>query len=271
VLTGVLANEGADLSAHEALERAQRHAEDFGVLAAEYETLARAAQQQRWDELLCRSGLEPRRLEQVRQSSAYGPLLATLLDAEARGLDVERTLPVLVEARSLDDAEDPAAIIRDRVDRWGQTSGLARRAGTDLIAGLIPRAVGVTDPGTARAFQERDESMQRRARALAEQAIEQHQVWVRRLGAPPSDPLAREQWTEAVTTIAAYRERWGFDDDHRPLGSKGAARTIEAINQRNLAQAALYMASRLTHAPRGSRPELESVAAGISPVRGPEL
>ena len=193
VLAGVLANEGADLSAHETLERAQRQAEDFSVLAAEYETLARAAQQQRWDELLCRSGLEPGRLEQVRQSPAYGPLLAALRDAEARGLDVERTFPGLVAARSFDDAEDPAAVIRGRVDRWAQASGSARRAGTDLIAGLIPRAVGVTDPDMARGLEERDEAMQRRARALAEQAIEQNQVWVRRLGVPPYDPLAREQ------------------------------------------------------------------------------
>ena len=60
VLAGVLANEGADLSAHEVLERAQRHTEDFSVLAAEYETLARAAQQRRWDDLLDRSGLGSR-------------------------------------------------------------------------------------------------------------------------------------------------------------------------------------------------------------------
>ena len=83
VLAGVLANEGADLSAHEVLERAQRHIEDFSVLAAEYETLARAAQQQRWDDLLDRSGLEPGRLEQVRQSPAHGPLLAALRAVEA--------------------------------------------------------------------------------------------------------------------------------------------------------------------------------------------
>ncbi len=48
VLAGVLANEGADLSAHETLEIAQRRVEDFAVLAAEYETLAAAAQEQRW-------------------------------------------------------------------------------------------------------------------------------------------------------------------------------------------------------------------------------
>ena len=163
VLAGVLANEGADLSAHETLERAQRQAEDFGVLAAEYETLARAAQQQRWDHLLARSGLEPRHLEQVRQSPAYGPLLAALRDAEARGLELERALPRLLAARPLDDVENPAAVIRGRVDRWARSAGSTPRTGADLIAGLIPRAAGVTDPDMARGLEERDETMQRRA------------------------------------------------------------------------------------------------------------
>ena len=36
----------------------------------------------------------------------------------------------------------------------------------------------------ARGLEERDEAMQRRARELAEQAIEQNQLWVRRLGVP---------------------------------------------------------------------------------------
>ena len=89
----MLANEGADLSAHEALELAQRRAEDFAVLAAEYETLAAVALQQRFDELLDRSGLGADHLEQIRQSDSYGPLLAALRDAESRGLDVNRHLP----------------------------------------------------------------------------------------------------------------------------------------------------------------------------------
>jgi conjugative relaxase-like TrwC/TraI family protein len=271
VLTGVLANEGADLSAHETLERAQRQVEDFSVLAAEYETLARAAQQQRWDDLLGRSGLESRRLEQVRQSPAYGPLLAALRDAEAHGLDVERTFPKLVAARPLDDAEDPAAVIRGRVDRWTAAAGSRLRIGTDLIAGLIPRAAGVTDPDMARGLQERDEAMQRRARALAGRAIEQNQVWVRRLGVPPSDPLGRERWTEAVTTVAAYRKRWGIDDDSQPLGSKGTARTIEAIKQRERARGAVNRASRLTQAAGAQCQEIEGVAVAISPAGEVEL
>jgi hypothetical protein len=270
VLAGVLANEGADLSAHEVLERAQRHIEDFSVLAAEYETLARAAQQQRWDDLLDRSGLESRRLEQVRQSPAYGPLLAALRGAEAHGLDVERTLPRLVAIRPLDDAEDPAAVLRDRVDCWAQVAGSSRRTSTNLIAGLIPRAVGLTDPDMARGLEEREEAMQRRARALAEQAIERGAVWVRGLGIPPSDPVAREHWVEAVTTLAAYRDRWNIGEDHRPLGSGIELRTIEAISQRRLAQAAANRASKLAHASRAEAPGVGDITT-ISPAGGVEL
>ena len=271
VLVGVLANEGADRSAHETLERAQRQAEDFSVLAAEYETLARAAQHQRWDDMLARSGLEPRHLEQVRQSPAYGPLLAALRDAQARGLELERTLPRLVAARPLDDVEDPVAVIRGRVEHWARSTGSRRRADSDLIVGLIPRAAGVRDPDLARGLQERDESMQRRARALAEQAVEQSQAWVHRLGTPPSDPLARARWIEALTTVAAYRERWKIDDHSRPLGPGGRARTIEAINQRNFVLAAVNRASRLTYAPEMPRSERGAIGVDTMSARGPEL
>jgi hypothetical protein len=273
VLAGVLANEGADLSAHEVLERAQRHIEDFSVLAAEYETLAHAAQQQRWDDLLDRSGLEPGRLEQVRQSPAYGPLLAALRDAEAHGLGLglEQTLPRLVAFRSFDAVEDPAAVIRSRVDRWARAAGSTRRASTDLIAGLIPRARGVTDADMTRGLQERDEAMQRRARTLAEQAIERNQIWVRRLGIPPSDPRARERWIGAVTTVVAYRERWNIDDEHLPFGPKGPARSVDAINQRKLARAAMAMASRLSCAAGTHRPEAGAAVVGLTPTGGPEL
>jgi hypothetical protein len=271
VLAGVLANSGADLSAHESLERAQLKAEDFKVLAAEYETLAQAAQQRRLDELLGRSGLEPERLEEIRQSPAYGPLLAVVRDAEACGLDVEESLPVLVAARSLDGAEDLAAVIRDRIGRWADAKGSRRRAGTNLIAGLIPRAVGVTDADMARGLQNRAGALQRRARELAERAIDQNPLWLRRLGVPPSDPFAAERWLEAVKTIAAYRERWGIEYDPRPLGSKGAVRSIEALNQRRLAQAAVNTAIRVTHATGTQRPEVTSVAAGLTVNRGPEL
>jgi conjugative relaxase-like TrwC/TraI family protein len=271
VLAGVLANDGADLSAHESIKRAQLQAEDFKVLAAEYETLAQVAQLHRIEELLDRSGLGPERLAAIRQSPACGPLLAAVRDAETNGLDVEETLPRLVAARSLHDADDLAAVIRNRVDRWADAAGSRPRAGSGLIAGLIPRAADVTDTDVARGLQERAEALQRRAHELAERAIDQNPLWLRQLGARPSDPLSRERWLEAVKTIAAYRERWSIDDDPRPLGSKATARSIEVLNQRRLAQAAVNTAMRLTHATRTQRPEVTSVAVGLTLNRGPEL
>ena len=62
-------------------------------LSAEYLTLATLAQAERWEALLARSGLTEAQLEAVRASEAHGPLLASFRDAEARGLDVEATVP----------------------------------------------------------------------------------------------------------------------------------------------------------------------------------
>ena len=89
VLAGVLRNEGADVAAHEMIRRAQHEAEGMERLSAEYLTLATLAQAERWDALLVRSGLTDAELESVRASEAHGPLLASLREAEARGLDVE--------------------------------------------------------------------------------------------------------------------------------------------------------------------------------------
>ncbi len=265
VLAGVLANEGADLSAHETLERAQRHAEDFAVLAAEYETLAAVAQQQRWDDLLDRSGLGSHRLEQLRQSAAYGPLLAAFRDAESRGLDVERAFPDLVAARVLDDAEDPVAVMHARVGIWARAAGSTRQASTNLIAGLIPRAARVTDPDMARALDERDLAMGRRAREMAELAIAQGHAWARSLGAPPSDPITRERWMGALSIVAAYRDRWKLGMDHRPLGSR-ADKAIEAVGERNRARAASALAFRLC-----AKPQVNRADAGHAVEAGPSI
>jgi hypothetical protein len=123
----------------------------------------------------------------------------------------------------------------------------------------------------ARGLQERAGALQRRARELAEHAIDQNPLWLRQLGVRPCDRLAAERWLEAVKTIAAYRERWNIEDDSRPLGSKVTVRSIEALNERRLAQAAFNTAMRATHATGTQRPEVTSVAVGLTLNRGPEL
>jgi hypothetical protein len=246
VLATVLTREGADLSAHETLRRVQHQANDFTALANEYLTLAREAQQQRWGDLLDRCDLSPGDLGVIRSSEAYGPLIAALRDAEARGLDVEGTFPKLVATRALDDAADPAAVLHGRVDRWATAAGSRRQAATNLIAGLIPRATGISDPDMAQALTDRDQAMEQRARLLAEHAIEHRQIWVQRLGNPPPNPIARAFWLGAVATVAAYRDRWGIGNDHRPLGPETAVKTIEGLGHRNRAQAAVEAALRLS-------------------------
>ena len=150
VLAGVLRNEGADVAAHDMIRRQQPEAEGMERLSAEYLTLATLAQAERWDALLARSGLSDADLAAVRASAAHGPLLARFRDAEARGLDVEATFPRLVAGRSLADAADVAAVLHGRVERWTQAAGGRRRRADNLIAGLIPRAQGVSDPEMAR-------------------------------------------------------------------------------------------------------------------------
>ncbi|MGO9150085.1 MAG: MobF family relaxase [Acidimicrobiales bacterium] len=257
VLAGVLTNAGADLSAHESIERAQLQAEDFSMLAAEYETLARAAKEQRFDDLLDRSGLGSGRLAQLRRSDAYGPLLRALRDAESRGLDVEGAFPDLVAARALDDADDPAAVMHARADAWARAASSRRRVSTNLIAGLIPRAVGVTDPDMARALGERDIAMQRRAREMAEQAVAQGQAWVRSLGVSPVDPITREGRMEAISIVAAYRDRYDLGLDNRPLGPNSVVKTLEAVRDRNRARAGSALAIKLSAKPRTHRADTD--------------
>lgn len=229
--------------------------------------MARAAQQQSWDELLGRSGFAPDRLEHVRQSPAYGPLLAALRNAESHGLDVERTFPRLVATGLFDDAEDRAAVIRGRVDRWVPAAGSRRRAGTDFLAGLVSRAVGATDPDMARGLQERDRGD---AAPRADTGRASHRA-ESGLGAAARYPTFRSAHERTV-----YRSRHDgcclpgtLEHPRRSptLGSKCAARTtIEAISQCNLAKAAVSKASRLIYALGAECPEPELVAVDISPL-----
>ena len=209
VLAGVLRNEGADVAAHEMIRRAQHEAEGMERLSAEYLTLANDAQAERWNALIARSGLTPTEIDAVRSSEAHGPLFTALREAEAAGLDVETAFLQLVAARSLTDAGDVAAVLHGRVHRWTEAARGTRQRGVDhLIAGLIPRVRGVTDPDMTRALAEREQAMERRACTLASHAIETGQPWMRRLGPAPADPRDRTRWFRKVSTIAAFRERW---------------------------------------------------------------
>jgi hypothetical protein len=269
VLVGVLRNEGAEVAAHEAIRREQHEAEGMERLSAEYLTLATEAQGERWDALLARSGLSDDELAAVAASAARGPLFAGLRDAEARGLDLDAALPKLVAGRSLADAADVASVLHGRVDRWSEAAGGRRRPTGHLIAGLIPRVHGVSDPDMARALAERDQAMEQRARSLAEEAIAAGHAWLRPFGAPPSGPAKRERWLREVSTVAAYRDRWHIEGE-RPLGAAPDRENHEQTAQREKARAAGKWA-RAISTPAVDQPNNHALEPQVEISRGIEM
>jgi hypothetical protein len=211
VLFGVLQHVGAGLSGHETIRAEQETWSNIAQLAAEYETIAAAAQRDRWIHLVHQAGLTERQIDRVIDSPAFGPLTAALRRAEAHHHNVDVLLPRLVAARGFADADDVAAVLHHRLAK-----ATTRRTGSSrgtpaprLIAGLIPEATGPMDNQMRRALAERQRLIEQRATALAGTAIREHAVWTVRLGQPSRDARSRTVWMQHVRTIAAYRDRYG--------------------------------------------------------------
>lgn len=236
VLETVLRNEGAERSATETQRAAWDNAESIATLAAEYLTLLRDTQQERWDTLIASSGLTAAQAEQVRQSNAYGPLLHGLAQAEAQGVNPEQILPQLV-AGPLHDAGDVASVLHARLDKYTERAGTRRNADRHFVAGLIPQASNVADPGMARALTERAQAIEERSIELTRQAIEKRAPWLNRLGTPPAHPTYRREWVHQVRVVAAYRELYGVTGTH-PVEPTDKARSGEERNHQNRARQA---------------------------------
>ncbi|RJS47908.1 conjugal transfer protein [Nocardioides cavernaquae] len=215
VLIGVLANSGAELSAHQTITAEQEAWGSIAQLAAEYETIAAAAQRDRWATLLRASALTTDEVDDVLNSEAFGPLAADLRRAEANGHDIDRALPAAVARHGLGDAQDRAAVLRHRVQlATGQRPGRSQH----LIVGLIPEALGAMAPDMRLALDERRDLIEERAQTLADTAVRDRLPWTTVLGPRPVDRALRARWDRALITIAAYRDRYGIDD-RKTLGA----------------------------------------------------
>ena len=89
--------------------------------------------------------------------------------------------------------------------------------------------------------------MERRARELAALALREGQPWTQKLGPEPCETGRKEAWLRAVSTVAAFRDRWELGADPRPLGPEGAVTTLEGLAHRRCAQAAVARAVRLAN------------------------
>ena len=108
-----------------------------------------------------------------------------------------------------------------------------RFAAPRLITGLIPEPLGPIDDEHRRAIRERMKFIETRARALAEEATQSRAAWALRLGAPPPSGEVRGRWIAAVSTVAAYRDRYQTTSD-RPVGGEAASDAQRADRHRAL-------------------------------------
>ncbi|QAV69231.1 conjugal transfer protein [Salinibacterium sp. UTAS2018] len=256
VLTGVLQHVGAELSAHETIAVEQESWGTIAQLAAEYETIASAAQRDRWASLVRASGLSAEDAEEVVGSDAFGPLTAELRRAEANHHDLANLLRRLVRARDFGDADDIAAVIRHRlIAATARPAGSGRtRKAPRLIAGLVPEAMGSVADDMRKALDERHGLITQRADTVLDKDIADGVQWIAQLGEPPAAASRREGWRLAARTIAAYRDRYSVATPS-PLGLRPEA-TAQRIDH-SRAEAALNEIRRMNAATNGVQPYRE--------------
>ena len=255
VLFGVLHHCGLELSAHQMIAAEHERWTGIAQLTAEYETIAAAAQRDRWtrlvtDALVGAGGLRTAEADQVIASDAFAVLMAELRRAEANGHDAATLLPRVVGQRTLLDADDVAAVLTSRLART--TVRPPRGTTPDLVAGLLPAATGPLPTDAARALAERRELIETRARTLAETAIRDRAPWAERIGERPIGATDRKQWLTELTVIAAYRDRYAITSA-APLGA--STQTLVQERDRRRAAEALRHARALVQA-RRTRPRM---------------
>ena len=248
VLYGVLHHVGAELSAHETIVSEQESWGSIAQLAAEYETIAAAAQRDRWVALISSSGLTTAEAVGAIDSESFGPLTAELRRAEANHHDVDALLPRLVRARGFKDAEDIAAVLHHRVAAASaRPAGAGRvRRSPRLIVGLIPEASGHMSDDMRRALDERRDLIEQRGDAVLDTALATGTPWIVELEEVPTDSRQLAAWRSSARVIAAYRDRYRITDASAlGLPPESVAQKID----RARAEAALRSIAREWHQP----------------------
>jgi conjugative relaxase-like TrwC/TraI family protein len=260
VLYGVLQHVGAELSAHETIAAEQDARGSIAQLAAEYETIAAAAQRERWVSALQESGLTRSQVDDAIHSEVFGALTAELRRAEAYHLNVQSLLQRSVAARGFDDAQDIAAVLHSRIAWATARDARAGRPGREpaMVVGLIPPAVGPMEPDMRRALDERSDLMEARASAVLDAALLIKAPWARALGSTPQG-AASVVWRHCASTVAAYRDRYGVAGA-RALGPPPGSMAHERDATR--ARAALRVAQHLAEKDHPFEPSRDVVQSG---------
>ena len=222
VLAGVLARDGSELSATETLERELSHADHLGMLGGIWDDLVRREQHARFEQVM-RGALPDGLAEQALGDPACTWLWRSLREAEMAGLDGGEVLREAVAMRSMTGARHVARVLDSRIRR--------------RLAGVQPQPPGpwagrvpdLGSPDLNRYLREVAEAMDDRVRRLGEHAADTPPLWaLRSLGPVPDDAVARADWEQRASAVAAYRERYGYEHPADPIGPEPAKTSPEA-------------------------------------------
>ncbi|MGP5291069.1 MobF family relaxase [Brachybacterium tyrofermentans] len=266
VLFGVLQHSGAEVSAHGTITAEQEQWGSIAQLAAEYETIAAAAQHDRWATLIRSSGFTADQAEAALGSEAFGALTAELRRAEANHHDLDALFPRLVAARGFEDADDIAKVMHYRLARATvQPAGSGRsRKAPRLIVGLIPHAAGAMSGEMRQALTERQELIEARADAILDTALHDAEPWMTGLGTPSADERGAARWRRDARTVAAYRDRYSINDD------TAVGAVPEAASQKIDHARAAAALRRLNPRPAPEQDAARRLSVGMD-RRGPQL
>ena len=117
VLYGSLQHACTELCAHETITAEQEAGGSVVHLAAEYETIAQAAQHDRLATLIRESGLTPDEAGDTIHFEAFGALSSEMRRAEASHHNIDVLIPRLVAARGFGCADDIVSFLHDRLVR----------------------------------------------------------------------------------------------------------------------------------------------------------
>ena len=210
VLADVLDRDGAELSASETRRRNLANADHLGILHAIWAAETRGARDDRYRELVM-AALPAGHRQPLSHQARW--LFRTLHAAELAGLDPAEVTRTAIASRDLAGARDIASVldarIRQRVDPL-----LPQPQGP--WAERVPQ---LPDPERRAYLAEIAAMMDDRKQRLGQHAAQIAPAWaITALGPVPDDAAVRQEWERKASSIAAYREMYGYDHPDDPIG-----------------------------------------------------
>ena len=212
LLSQAITRERDDLTATEYLRREQDREYGMPSLVGRWQVLTRDGQFTAYDTVM-REAMTPGDYAKMAADPARGTLVRHLRAAELGGQDATALLREAIGQRDFTSAGSVAAVLHGRV---------ARLAGPESHKALCSYSAAtpdLADPQAAAAARELARLADERATQLGEQAVTGRPVWaLHALGDPPADPVARQEWADRASRIAAWRELASYKDPVNPVG-----------------------------------------------------